>query len=313
MSEYHVLVTCPLIHDAIDDYADRFAEHDIAYDVPEVDQQLTEAQLLEIIDDYDGVIAGDDHFTAQVIESAARLKVIAKWGIGTDNIDHETAEREGVAVYNTPGAFDDEVADVVVGYAVMLARDLHQVDNAVREGEWYCPRGSSLAGRTAGIVGVGSIGTAVARRLDAMGMDLLGHDVVELPNELVAETSIEPVGRKELFERASLVSLNCPLTAATRQLVGSAELAALGTEAYLINTARGELVDQPALVNALQEGTIAGAALDVFADEPLPADNALTDLENVVLGSHNAQNTHEAVSEVNDRAVENVIQGLLSA
>jgi D-3-phosphoglycerate dehydrogenase len=310
MSQYRVLISCPLIHDAIDEFDSTFARHDIAYDVQEVDQHLTESELLDIIDRYDGILAGDDELTARVIEAAPRLKVIAKWGIGTDSIDHEAAEQHDVTVYNTPGAFADEVANVVIGYAIMLTRHIHHVDHTVREGEWYCPRGTSLAGRTFGVLGVGNIGAEVARRAHALGMDVLGHDVEPLPDDLVADIDIEPVDREELFERASVVSLNCALTPATRQLVGESQLRALGADGYLINTSRGTVVDEDALVDALEADVIAGAALDVFETEPLPPKSPLTDLENVVLGSHNAQNTTEAVQRVNERAVENLVSGL---
>lgn len=310
MGAYRVLVSCPLIQDDIGDYADRFAKHDIEYDVPDIDQQLTEAELLEIVDQYDGVIAGDDQFTGRVLRSANRLRVISKWGIGTDDIDLGVAQREGIDVYNTPGAFKDEVADVVIGYAIMLTRRLHHIDRAVQEGKWYCPRGVSLAGKTFGIVGVGSIGSAVARRAHALGTELVGHDVEPFSEDLIVDTGIEPVDPGEVFERSTVVSLNCPLTEQTHHMVGGEELDALGGDGYLINTARGGLVDQEELVDALSDGRVAGAALDVYEDEPLPADSLLTEMEDVILGSHNSQNTHEAVAAVNDRAVENLLDGL---
>lgn len=311
MSRYRVLVSCPLITDAIDNYAAEFEAHDIAYDVADVDQQLTETELLDVIDQYDGVLAGDDEFTQEVIEAGSRLQIIAKWGIGIDAIDTGAAADHGVAVKNTPGAFNDEVADVVIGYAIMLTRRLHEIDQKVRGGEWACPRGVSLAGKTFGVIGVGDIGSTVARRADALGMRVLGTDVEPFPEELKADIDIERVKQDELLDRSDVVSLNCALTPATREMVGAAELERLGEEGYLINTARGELVDQPALVEALEAGTIAGAALDVFADEPLPIDHQLTELDSVILGSHNAQNTEEAVSRVHDRAVDNLIEGLV--
>jgi D-3-phosphoglycerate dehydrogenase len=308
--DYRVLVSCPLILNAIDDYADVLDAYGVAYDVADVDQQLDEPELLDLLPDYDGILAGDDELTARVIEAAPRLAVIAKWGIGTDGIDFAAAEAHGVEVYNTPGAFADEVADVVTGYAVMLARDLHHIDREVREGNWYCPRGVSLTGRTFGIVGVGSIGSAVARRAAALGMDVLGHDVRPIPEDLQAETGIEPVGREELFERADVVSLNCTLNEATEGMVDADALDRLGPDGYLINTSRGGLVVEEDLVAALEADRLAGAALDVFEAEPLPEDSPLTDMEHTVLGSHNAQNTEEAVSLVHDRAVATLVEGL---
>ena len=310
MSQYRVLVSCPLIMDDIESYDETFAAHDVSYDVPEVDQHLSESALLDIIDRYHGVIAGDDEFTERVLDEATNLQVISKWGIGIDGIDVDAAEKRGIAVRNTPGAFNNEVADVVIGYAIMLTRDLHRVDGAVRNGDWFCPRGVSLANRTFGIVGVGDIGATVARRAHALGMDVLGNDVVPLPDPLRSETGIEPCDLDELLAQSDIVSLNCGLSPATRNLVGADELELLGSDGYLINTARGELVDQDALVDALRVDEIAGAALDVFQTEPLPDTSPLTTMENVILGSHNAQNTAEAVARVNDRAVENLLTEL---
>jgi D-3-phosphoglycerate dehydrogenase len=307
---YRVLVSCPLIVDSMGEFDDILREHNVEYDIVEVDQGLSEAELLEIIDQYDGVIAGDDEFTRQVIEAGSRLKVIAKWGVGTDSIDQEAAEDHGVTVSNTPGAFADEVADVVLGYAIMLTRELHLIDQSVREGRWDCPRGVSLGGKTMGIVGVGNIGSCVARRAAAHGMSVLGSDVRPIADDLQAETGIEAVETDELFERSDVVSLNCGLTPATRELVNERRLELLGSEGYLINTSRGEIVDQRALVTALESEGLAGAALDVFEEEPLTADDPLTKFDNVILGSHNAQNTQEAVNRTNQRAIENVLRGL---
>jgi D-3-phosphoglycerate dehydrogenase len=310
MSEYRLLVSCPLAQGAMEQYEDTLAKHGIDYDVVDVDQQLDENELLDIIDDYHAILAGDDELSGRVLTRADKLEVIAKWGIGTDNIDSETAEELGIAVYNTPGAFSAEVSDIVLGYAIMLTRHLHQIDAAVRNGEWACPRGTSLAGKTFGIIGVGNIGAAVARRAAAHGMGVLGNDAGPLPEDLRKEIDISAANKDELIERADIVSLNCALTPETEGLIGADELDRLGSEGYIINTARGELIEEAALVNALENDAIAGAALDVFQEEPLPADHPLTDYDNVILGSHNAQNTTEAVSRVNDRAIQNVVDGL---
>lgn len=305
-----VLISCPLVHGIIDVYENKFQGRGVEYDSLDVNQNLDEDELLDCIDRYDGVLAGDDEFTRKVFQHANRLQVISKWGIGTDSIDKEAAAAHGVAVYNTPGAFADEVADVVMGYLVMLARDLHLIDRSVRRGEWFCPRGDSLAGRTMGVIGVGSIGETVARRGSAFGMDIIGHDISPISDNLQQQTDIEAVSKRELFERADVVSLNCPLTPETENIVSATELNLLGTDGYLINTARGELINQGALEEALAEGRIAGAALDVFETEPLPEENPLTELDNVILGSHNAQNTHEAVHSVTERAIDNLFDGL---
>lgn len=302
-----VLVSCPLLHDDIHSYAELFSAHDIEYDVPEVEQQLSEDELLAMLDQYDAVIAGDDEFTARVFDHASHLDVVVKWGIGMDNIDHKAADANGIPVHNTPGAFSAEVADVVVGYMIMLARKLHHIDTEVRQGHWYAPEGISLADKTLGIVGVGNIGSAVARRAPTLGLDVLGYDVKPIDDKLKTETGIESVEFETLLDRSDFVTLNCPLTENTENLIGKEEIAAIGEAGYLINTSRGELVDEKALVTALEAGDIAGAALDVFQTEPLPADSPLTDIDSVILGSHNAQNTRKAVWEVHDRAIEKLL------
>lgn len=309
-ANYRILVSCPLIQEGIDTYREDLEEQGITYDVPEIDQQLTESELLDIIDPYHGVIAGDDEFTREVFAKADNLQVISKWGIGVDNIDFEAAADYDVVVHNTPGAFADEVADVVTGYAIMLTRLLHTIDSGVRRGEWPCPRGDSLQTRTFGVLGVGSIGSEVARRAAGHKMDVIGHDVNPLPDDLCEEIGIESVAVDELFERSDIVSLNCALTPETENIVDQERLRALGEDGYLINTARGGLVDESALIAALSNDEIAGAALDVYETEPIEPDNPLTKFENVVLGTHNAQNTEEAVEEVNDRAVENLLSEL---
>jgi len=310
MSSYRVLITMPLAWDHIDEYRDRFAERGIEYDIPDTEGPLCESALRDEIDAYDGVITGFVGLDEETIEAATQLQVISQWGIGLDDIDIDAVEQQGISVYNTPGAFSEEIADVVIAYLVLLTRRLHVIDRAVRDGDWPAIRGTSLRDQTLGIVGVGDIGAAVARRGHAHGLDLLGTDIEPLDTELQRETGIERVPLEDLFTRADAVSLNCPLTPETRGLVGRDKLDCLGSEGYLINTARGEIVQQGELVDALQEGRIAGTALDVFETEPLPEDHPLTTMENVVLGSHNAGNTTAAVRRTTERAVDNLIAGL---
>jgi D-3-phosphoglycerate dehydrogenase len=310
MTRYHVLISCPLLTETISEYDDRFAEHDISYTVADVDQQLTEDELIDRINQYDGVLIGDDEFTPTVLETADRLKIISKWGIGTDNIDKDAAAENGVAVYNTPGTLSDEVAMVVIGYAIMLTRRLHLIDREIRDGNWYKYCGTSLTGKTMGVIGVGDVGSAVARKAAGLGMDVLGTDIGPLPEGLRQETGIERVDIHELLDQSDVVSLNCALTEETRELIGQTELDLLGPDGYIINTSRGEVIDQAELEVALEEDRIAGAGLDVFETEPLDGDHPFTGFENVILGSHNAQNTTEAIQRVTDLAVDNLIKGL---
>lgn len=307
---YHVLIASPLIRDHIQQYDGIFEQYDLTYDIADVEQQLTEDELFDIIENYDGILAGDDELTERVLHEAGNLKVISKWGIGTDNIDKQAASKLGIEVFNTPGMMKESVADVVLGYSVMMMRQLHDIDRAVRGGNWQCPRGKRLKGKTFGIVGAGNIGTAVAHRAHAFGCDILVHDTRFDPNEMEDEIQFENVSLVKLLQKTDIVSLNCPLTSETKGLISHEEFRLLGKNGYIINTARGEIIDCPSLVEALKNNLIKGAALDVFPQEPLPSDSVLTELDNLILGSHNAGNTHESVVETNTQAVTNLLTGL---
>jgi D-3-phosphoglycerate dehydrogenase len=310
MTGMRVLITCSQMQRSVDEYRATFIEHGIDVDTPPVMQQMSEAELTGIINRYDGMIAGDDPMTATVLARAERLRVISKWGVGIDNIDLDAARSRGIRVTNTPGTFGDEVADVVIGYLILLVRGLHQTDARVRDGEWPKLQGASIAGKTLGIVGLGSIGRALAIRASAMRLSLIGHDASEDQNAASEALGVRALPLHDLLRQADFVSLNCPLTADNRHMLGEGEFRLMKYGAYLINTARGQLVDEEALVQALQEGRLAGAALDVFEVEPLPLMSQLRAFPQVVLGAHNSSNTKEAVRRVSDMAVQNLLAGL---
>jgi len=308
--KWRVLVTCPQLQQTIDRYRGLFAEHSIEVELPHLVQQLRESELLGIIDQFDGVIAGDDEFTARVLEKGKRLKVIAKWGIGVDAIDLDAAKRLGIRVTNTPNVFADEVADVVMGYVILLARQLHKLDRSVRRRGWKKIQGISLSDKMLGVIGVGSIGQAVVRRAIVAGMSVKGCDVAPIPNSFVKHTGLIVADIKELLETSDFISLNCNLTSANRHMIGAKEFALMKNGVYIINTARGALIDEVALIQALHEGKVAGAALDVFEQEPLPWDSPLRKLANCIFGTHNSSNTAEAVARVNELAIRNLLEGL---
>jgi len=292
------------------DHAATFAAHGLQVDIPPVVQQLNEDELLEIIDQYDAVIAGDDEFTERVIDRAARLRVISKWGVGIDNIDLDAARARGIRVTNTPGTFADEVADVVIGYLIMLARQLHRVDAGVRAGQWPKIEGMSLAGKTLAIVGLGSIGSAVARRGLAMGMRVTGFEISGAQRDAARAMGVELGDLEAILPSADVVSLNCPLTSENRHMLSDRQFAMMRRGVLLVNTARGPLIDEPALVRALESGQVAGAALDVFEEEPLPVGSPLRTFENLLLGAHNSSNTRQAARRVSDYAVRNLLDSL---
>jgi D-3-phosphoglycerate dehydrogenase len=308
--KWRVLITCPHLQKTIEPYRSLFAERDIEVEVPPLLQQLNEAELLEIIDRFDGVIAGDDFFTAKVLEKGKRLKIVAKWGIGLDAIDLEAAKKLGILVRNTPDVFADEVADVVLGYIVLLARGLHKLDQSVRNGGWLKIQGRSLRGKTLGVIGVGSIGQAVVQRGVALGMSVVGYDVASIPESFVEETGMTQESLELLLQVSDFISLNCNLTASNYHFLGEKQFDLMKEGVCLINTARGPLIDETTLVKALTAGKVAGAALDVFEAEPLPMESPLRQFDNCIFGTHNASNTLEAVMRVNEMAIQNLLTGL---
>ena len=309
---WRVLISCPHLQKTIDKYRDIFRENDIDIDLPSVTQALSESDLIKIIENYDGIIAGDDEITAEVLKKAKKLKVISKWGVGIDAIDIETAEKLGISVFNTPDVFGDEVADMVLGYLLLLARKIHVIDKKVREGEWNGAQiqGISLRNKTLGVIGIGSIGRGVVERGRAVGMNILGYDVFPIDSSFLEKYNLRQVDLNTLLSESDFISLNCNLTASNYHMFREGEFGKMKTTAYLVNTSRGALIDEKALIKALNTGKIAGAALDVFEKEPLPMDSPLRTFDNCILGAHNSSNTVDAVFRVNSLAIENLIRGL---
>lgn len=305
-----VVITCRQLARDLDVVQPVFDQLGIEIYCPPVVQHLAGDELVAALDGAVGVIAGDDLISEEVMERCPDLRAIAKWGIGIDGIDLGAADRSGIAVTNTPNAFNDEVADVTMGYLVVMARQLHAVDRGVRGGGWPKPLGTSLAGRTVGIVGLGGIGRAVARRALAMGMTAVGMDPSPESRLLAEAVGVQPVPMTELLERSLVVTLSCPLTPDTFHLMDAAAFARLCPGSYLVNTSRGPVVDEAALVDALHAGILIGAALDVFEVEPLPPESPLRQFDQVVFGSHNASNTREAGQRTHWRAVRNLVESL---
>ncbi|SDI64939.1 Lactate dehydrogenase [Pseudomonas flavescens] len=241
---------------------------------------------------------------AGLIEALPNLKAIVSFGVGYDSIAVETAKQRGVTVTNTPGVLDNCVADTAVSIMLALGRRICQADRFVRSGAWHKDRFAltgSIGGKVCGIVGMGNIGRAIARRVEAFGMTVVYHN--RRRRDDVDYTYHETL--EGLLEAADYAVLVVPGGSSTDKLIGAEQLKALGPNGYLVNIARGSVVDEPALVEALQNGTIAGAALDVFADEPrVPA--PLLALDNVVLTPHIGSGTHETRQAMADLFLANL-------
>ena len=310
MSGVRVLITCRQMQNCLDEFRSRFDRAGIEIDTPEVVQQPTEDELIATIGNYDGMIAGDDPLSRRVLEHATRMKIIAKWGVGVDGIDKAAAAELGIEVTNTPAVFGDDVADVAGGYLVLLARQLHVIHDSVTAGGWHKHEGRRLAGSRLGVVALGSIGQAVARRGLGFGMTVAAADVAAQAAEVASGLGVELLELDDLFARSDYLVLCCPLTEETRHLVNARTLGLMQPGSYLVNVARGPVVDESALVAALESGHIEAAALDVFETEPLAPDNPLRQFTNCVFGSHNASNTREGVLDASAKAVDNLFVGL---
>jgi D-3-phosphoglycerate dehydrogenase len=305
--KYRVLVTAPYMQPVLERFRSELEARGIELRVPPVQERLDEEQLLELVADVDGVICGDDRFTHRVLEAAPRLRVISKWGTGIDSIDRVACARRGIAVRNTPNAFTEPVADSVLGYLLAFARRQPWMDRAMKEGAWDKIPGHTLAESTLGIIGVGAIGKKVAQLARCFGMRVLGNDVMPMPEEFLRTSGVEMVDKETIFYEADYLSLSCDLNASSYHLLSDTAFAAMRPHVVVINTARGPIIDEPALVRALHDGRIGGAALDVFEHEPLPPDSPLRQMETVLLAPHNSNSSPRAWERVHRSTIDQLL------
>jgi D-3-phosphoglycerate dehydrogenase / 2-oxoglutarate reductase len=279
--------------------------------VPEVYERMSEEEILAYAGQFDGTICGDDRYSARVLKACLpRLKVISKWGTGIDSIDRKMAQELGIQVKNTPNAFTLPVSDTVLGYILSFARQLPWMDDEVKAGHWEKLMGRSLSECTLGVIGVGNVGKAVLRRARGFGMKLLGNDIAPVAPDFIAEYGIEMTSLQDLLERADFVSLNADLNPTSYHIINAHTLELMKPTAVLINTARGPLVDEAALAAALQQKQIAGAGMDVFEVEPLPAGSPLLKMKNVLLAPHNSNSSPAAWERVHWNTIRNLLDGL---
>jgi D-3-phosphoglycerate dehydrogenase len=306
MTAPKILVTCRQMQVELPVHRERLEA--AGYEVLSPDfagQAMTEQELIDAFPGVVGIIAGDDPLTGRVLTSADDLKVLIRWGIGMDSVDHATAAERGIVVRNTPGVFGEEVADSAFGYVLLLARGHHQVDAQVRDGGWPKYEGTTLSGSRLGVIGFGSIGKAVARRGLGFGMEVVAYDPFATSDGPVSLVELD-----ELLATSRFVVITAPLTEQTAHMINGRTLSLMRPDAFLINVGRGPLVDEDALIAHLQAGGLAGVGLDVFEVEPLPADSPLRTLPHVVLGAHNGSNTREGVARASATAVDILLEEL---
>jgi phosphoglycerate dehydrogenase-like enzyme len=306
-----ILLSAPYMIPFLERFQPYFDQYKLETIVPEVNERLDKEHLLELAGSFDGTICGDDQYDSEVIEACApRLKVISKWGTGIDSIDKDSAQKLGIKVFRTTNAFTVPVADTVLGYILAFARRQPWMDKGIKSGIWNKLPGHALSESTLGVIGVGNIGKAVLSRAKGFGMQLVGNDIVTIDPDFIRKTGVEMTSLDDLLSKADYISVNCDLNPTSYHIINAETLSQMKSCAVVINTARGHVIDEPALVHALQTGLISGAALDVFEIEPIPSESPLLSMENVMLAPHNANSSPAAWEKVHWNTLRNLLDGL---
>lgn len=270
---------------------------------------LEAAEIIPLLDNVDGYVAGLDHIDRQVIENApACLKVISRYGAGYDRVDIEAAAKRGIAVTTTPGSNAEAVADLTLGLMLAVARAIPLLDRAVKSGGWPRRTGFEIFQKNLGIVGLGEIGKKVAARAKGFSMNIRVYDPVA-DRYFIEHNGLIEASLDELWRESDVISLHTPLADDTREILNAAAIQRMKPGVILINTARYELINEAALLKGLADGAVGGLGLDVYAEEP-PTDHPLLKLPNVVLTPHAGSHTLEARTRMADMAVSNLIDVL---
>ena len=306
-----ILLTAPYMIPFLDRFKPILENYGLEVIIPDVQERMEEADLLKYGGQFDGTICGDDRYTERVLQACSpRLKVISKWGTGVDSIDAAACSRYGIKLCRTLNAFTTPVADTVLGYILAFARRQPWMDREMKSGKWEKIPGKSLSECTLGVIGIGNIGKAVTRRARAFGMKVYGTDIIDIDHVFVTETGIEMTSLQSLLSNADFISVNCDLNPTSQHLINHDTLSLVKPNAVLINTARGPIVDEKALIEALQSKRLGGAALDVFEYEPLPLDSPLLQMDNVMLAPHNSNSSPAAWERVHWNTIRNLVEGL---
>ena len=271
-------------------------------------QILTKEQMLENIKDIEGIIVGVDPLDKDVIDAAPNLKAIAKYGVGTDNIDVKYAKFKGIPVSITAGANTNAVADYAFALMLAVARKVTLINDMCHKKNWTKVIGADIYGKSLGVIGLGAIGKGVAKRSVGFDMKVYSYDLF-WDDEYAKNNNIEYATPQKIFETCDFISLHLPLTEETRNIVNDAALSSMKPNCILINTARGGLIDESALITALKNGTILGAGLDVFNSEP-PEDPEIYKLENLIMGSHCSASTNGASEQMSYLSATHLIEDL---
>lgn len=308
-----VLVTCPPMLGMFDEFVEPAKKLGLDLVAANTTQVLSEEELIEVLPEYDGWIIGDDPATRRVFEAGqkGKLKAAVKWGIGVDNVDFAACKDLGIPITNTPNMFGGEVADVGMSLLLALARQTHFIDRKIRNNKaWPKPAGMSVSGKKVGVVGFGDIGESLVKRLSGFDIEATVYD----PG-VEGEKGYSFVTRRpypEGIEELDFLVFTCALNEHNYHMLNADVISKMKPGAMVVNVARGPLIDELALIEALQSGHIAAAGLDVFEVEPLPENSPLRDMPQCVFGSHNGSNTKEGVRRATNKTLEE-LSGFLKA
>ncbi len=322
----NILITCPPMITQINSFDNTFKKNNITYYIPEFTALMSETELIDIIENFDGWIAGDDPVSENVLKKGHqhKLKIVVKWGIGTDNVDYSACRKYGIKIFNTPGVFNEEVSDIAVNYLLTLSRKTHVINQKVRQGIWYKPSGMSLSNKKVCLIGFGNIGQAIARKLLSFNLNLNVFDpgFYQSNNIIYSQRDQQPVN--SIFQNNQLINISqeievsvrdahfiiacCSLNKNTYHLINKDLILKASPKVIIINVSRGDVLRESDIVELLTTGFIDSAGLDVFETEPLDKNNPLLQFEQNIYGSHNSSNTVEAVLEASNRAIKFLLE-----
>lgn len=302
-----ILITPKSFSKYINEVKSIFEERDFEIVKNDTGRTFTEDEMVTLCEDIDGIIIGIDPMTERVLRSAKRLKAISKYGTGVDNIDLAAAKELGVKIKKTLGANSTSVAELSVAMLFVMARNIVINANNVKAGGWSRAAGCEITGKTVGVIGLGYIGKEVVRMCHGLGMRIIACDPYLKDSEFIERYSCEMMSFEDTLRNSDFVSLNMPLTNDNRNIINKKSLQLMKRTAYLINTSRGELVNEGDLYEALKEGIIAGASEDVFSQEP-PKGHKLLELDNFILTPHIGAYTKEATYKMVLQSVYNLVK-----
>ncbi len=294
-----IAVTAPYLQLEWEDYKDHLSGYDVI--IPKVVERFEEDEMIDILSaGVEGIICGDDRITKRVIDSTDKLRLIVKWGTGIDSIDKSYAESKGIKVLNTPNAFTIPVSESAIGLMLSILRKIDENSRLMHDGKWYKPKGYTLNEITVGILGYGNIGSEVARKLSVFCENILWHDIKsdEELKRLNPAFYGKRVTRKDLLASSDVLTIHCDLNPTSYHLVDRSLFNEMKEGIIIINTARGPIIKEDDLIEALTTRRVSYAGLDVYENEPLPADSVLRKMDNCILLSHNTNSGHKAWRDV---------------